>query len=90
MNNLEFKEPYSKGQLRYLLNMKETYFKTWMQTLEPEILKVDKSYNKQCSILTPKIFRFLLAEYGLEDSAEINKGIQDYRRGLSKNRNETL
>ena len=88
MNNLEFKTAYSKDLLRYLLNMKETYFKNWMKTLESEILVVDKHYNKFSSILTPKIFRFLLAEYGLEDPAEINKEIQDYRRGLNKNRNE--
>ena len=89
MNNLDFRESYSKNMLRKLLKMKITYFKTWLRNLEPEILLIDKQYNKYSSILSPKIFRFLLVEYGFEDSEEVNKMIRDYYKCMGINQDES-
>ncbi len=89
MNNIDFRESYSKDLLRNLLKMKPTKFKEWMRTIEPELIKIDRTYSKYCSILTPKAFRFLLAEYGFEDPVEINKMIREYYKSLGMERNES-
>lgn len=78
MEHIIFHTAYSKCLLRNLLKMKPTTFKEWMKTLEPDVLLIDKHYSKYSSLLTPKVFRFLLYEYGFEDAVEINKMIREY------------
>ena len=87
MNNLEFKNSYSKYMLRNLLNMEETTFKTWMRAIEPELIKIEPGYGKYSKLLSYKAFMFLTNEY-FGDQDEINKRLQDYSRGSSKNRGE--
>ena len=89
MNNLDFRDSYSKNMLRNLFKMKETTFKIWLREIEPELFKIDKTYSKYSKILSPKAFKFLMGEYGFEYPAEINKMIQDYYMSLGINRNDS-
>lgn len=82
MNNIDFRESYSKDLLRHILRMKETSFKKWLRTLEPDVLNIDATYNRRCSILKPKVFRFLVREYGFEDADELSKMISSYYESL--------
>lgn len=81
MSFIDFRENYSKGQLRWMLGMEETKFKTWLREVEPDLIKIEPRYNKYCKHLTFKAFKFLTSEYGLEPS-ETNKRIQDYYKML--------
>ena len=85
MNNIDFQRSYSKELLRNLLRLKQTKFKEWMRTIEPELIKIDRTYGKYCSILTPKAFKFLLSESGIEDPDEINRMIREYYKGAGIN-----
>ena len=78
MNNIHFRESYTKKLLMDLLKMKPSKFKEWLREMEPELIIHDHTYSKHCSILTPRAFKFLLAEYGFEDREEVNKLIEEY------------
>jgi mRNA-degrading endonuclease RelE of RelBE toxin-antitoxin system len=86
MNNIDFSRSYSKELLRNLSRMKQTKFKEWMRTIEPELIKIDSTYSKYGSLLTPKAFKFLLSEMGLEDPDEINNMIREYYKGTGINK----
>lgn len=87
MNNIAYRGCFSKDQLRQIFKMRQTSFKKWLRAIEPEVLKIDPTYNKHCSLLSPKVFRFLMAEYGFEDPAEMNKRIEDYYNSSGIKRN---
>ena len=87
MDRIICSQAFTKSLLRALLKMKSTTFKSWMKTVEPEILKIDPYYSRLSSILTPKVARFLLAEYGFEDAAEVNEMIREYLHGNKQNEN---
>lgn len=87
MNSIDFRASYTKGELRQMLGMEETKFKTWLRAVEPELIKIEPRYGIYSKLLTYRAFMFLMAEY-FGDQAEINKRIQDHCRGSSKNRSE--
>ena len=82
MDKITFPGSYSKDMLRYVLDLKRTTFKSWMNTLEPEILKVDPHYGKRNLLVIPKVFRFVVEEYGL-DAEEVNKRILEYKNMIN-------
>ena len=52
MNYIDFRESYSKDQLRQMLPMKQTAFKNWLREIEPELFKIDVTYSKYGKLLT--------------------------------------
>ena len=89
MNNIDFRESYSKDQLRQMWNWKQTKFKDWLRIIEPELFKIDSTYSKYGKLLTPKAFKFLMSEAGFDNPDEINKMIQNYYNSIGINRNES-
>lgn len=82
MNPSIFYRAPTKKLLRHVLGVKLTTFKTYMKEIEPELLQEFPSYEKekQCSILKPGVFKFLLKGYGLDNFEEINERINNYYR----------
>lgn len=89
MDNIDLRESYSKDLLRNLLKMKPTKFKDWLRIIEPELSVIDVTYSKYGKLLTPKAFKFLMSEAGLEDSNEINKMIREHYESIGINRKES-
>jgi len=89
LSYIDFRESYSKDQLRQMLPMKQTAFKNWLREIEPELFKIDVTYSKYGKLLTAKAFKFLMSEAGFDDPDEINKKIENYYKGLGINRNES-
>lgn len=82
MKNIDFRECYTKELLRNILKLKTSKFKSWMRTIEPDILGIEPTYSRNSAILTPKVFKFILSEYGFEDADEINEKIEAYYQSI--------
>lgn len=74
---LSYPENPKKSLLRFILGMNRSKFNAELNILEPEILAIYPRYNKNCQILPPKAFRFVLDEMGYEPD-EINEKINQY------------
>ncbi|MEI6059367.1 MAG: hypothetical protein WCR72_01610 [Bacteroidota bacterium] len=58
-------EVITKQQLSTAIGMKPRTFTKFLNTLEFEIRQISPAYNKNCSILTPKVAKFILEELGI-------------------------
>ena len=83
------REPHSKEALRNILNMKQTAFKVWIRSIEPELFKVDSTYGKYSKLLTRKAFLFLMSEFGYDDEKEVDKMVQYYYKSLKITQNDS-
>lgn len=70
-----FPDTPTKKELCIVSGMKTRKFSAFLKELEPEIIALYSRYNKNCSIVVPKVADFILAELGLtrEDARRIYK-----------------
>lgn len=58
-------EVITKKHLQLISRSSPRYFTKFLSDREKDIQKIDPRYNKNCSILTPKIADFILDELGI-------------------------
>lgn len=73
-----------KSLLRFILGMTRSKFLTEMNALEPDIMAICPRYNKQCQILTPKVFWLAIEELGPNPEV-VNERIIDYNNKINRN-----
>lgn len=58
-------EVITKKQLQLISGNSARYFTNFLSIRYKDIKRIDKTYNKNCSILTPKIADYILDELGI-------------------------
>lgn len=58
----------SKKELRQAMGYEERTFSKKLSSLETEIKELDKKYNKNSSLLNPRVARFIVDELGFDIS----------------------
>jgi len=56
----------SKKELRLAMKIGERTFTKQLSALEPEIIEIFPKYNKKCSLLNPRVARFIVDQLGYD------------------------
>ncbi len=67
--HFEQEKAITKKELRQAMSLSPRTFTNRLAALEPEIIGLYPKYNKRCSILNPKIARFIVEELGFNIEA---------------------